>query len=56
MKMVFKKIEALIMASTYAQAGARDAAMDCLQAVYSPQTRKGKHPQNQKKQRPRLRV
>ncbi|MBS3779495.1 MAG: hypothetical protein KGY41_03810 [Desulfovermiculus sp.] len=56
MKMVFRKIEALIMASTYAQAGAREAAMDCLQAVYSPQVQKSKQPQNQKKQRPQLRV
>jgi hypothetical protein len=44
------------MASTYAQAGARDAAMECLQAVYFPQVQKSKRSQNQKKQRQQLRM
>lgn len=56
MKMFFKKMEALIMASTYAQAGAHSAAMECLEAVYAPQPRKGKRPAHKKSQQRRIRL
>ncbi|MFP4034085.1 MAG: hypothetical protein ACLFT5_01120 [Desulfovermiculus sp.] len=56
MKMFLKKMEALIMASTYAQAGAHSAAMECLEAVYTPKPRQDKRPARKKSQQRRLRL
>lgn len=56
MKLFFKKLEALIMASTYAQANAHSVAMEFLEAVCAPQPRKGKRAAHKKSQQRRIRL
>ena len=57
MKLFLRKLEVLLMASTYAQAQDRDSALQCLKTVYTERPRKGQRPEQQAKdQRQQLRL
>jgi hypothetical protein len=56
MKALLKKIEVLLMAATYAQAGAQTAAMECLEAEYGTQKHKSERLRQKKRKHRQLRL
>jgi hypothetical protein len=56
MKDLFNKMEALLMAATYAQAGAQTAAMECLETEYGQKNLKSKHLRQKKRKHRQLRL